>query len=542
MRPFPFAAALLLWPLAGLAQPRAAGGPCREACERYVKVPKSRTQVCGRCTLGELDRGAWVLSLAEQQPSASALTEVLGDEDWAVRWGAVRALAGGRGVHPSRQLATWVVEARGGAALLACETALHAAGQARESTNAFFAKGGAMGPSAAALCWQKKDALRAKVEKALYAQAGFERREALRHLAAFLSISPSRVALDTLRDRPPQGDAIIAQLLYEEAASGGPPVGRALLSEVKRDEGPLADRLLAHWAPKVDAERQNLKSPDDNVRRAAVTELSALGPLGDRELEAALGDGSVRVALAAARGLARGEGLTVTAMVRKQLAPASTASEATRLKWLELLGKSQEKECAALLAGLVGDPKVSERLRGAGAVAWAACAGAEALPGLRPLLGASSAELRAGAVEALGELPRAHAAPELVAAALKDPEPLVQAAAARAAGALRLTQRVPALISLLEQGGAPVRQAAAQALKLMPAPQAAAPLARVLKQDPDVAVRLSCVAALAELGGPEALAALTHATRQDGEEKVKVAAAAALRRLGFEPASGALRQ
>jgi HEAT repeats len=525
----------------GAAQPRAAGGACREACERYVKDGRLRTTICGRCVVGENDRGVWALGLAEENPNASALQDMLADEDWAVRWGGVRGLAKARGVVDLRQLSTWILEAHGQTSLLACETALHVAGQKKEATSVALARGGAMGPSAATMCWQKKDALFTRVEKQLYAQAPYQRREALRHLAAFMGVSPARIALGSLKERPTQGDAILAQLLLEEAAAGGPPVGRDLLSAVKKDETALADRLLVHWAPKVDAERQRLKSEVENERRDAVVELSNLGPLGARELEATLGDPVTRVALAAARALARGEGLTVSAMVKKQLAAGAAVSEASRLRWLELLGRSQEKDCATVLPALLADEKLSETVRARAAVAWAACGEKDALPALKELLASKSVALRAGAVEALGELTRVAQAPELVSAAFKDPQPQVQAAAARAAGALRLSSRAMALVAMLEAGDAGVRLAAAQALGLIPTPQAGPALAKMLGQESDANNRLACVAALAELGGPEALAALTRAAKNDGDQKVKLAAAAALRRLGFEPSPGTLR-
>ena len=534
-------AALGLWGLAAFAQPRAAGGACREACERYVKDGRTRTSVCGRCVVGENDRGVWALALVEHNPNTSALQDMLADDDWAVRWGGVRGMAKARGVIELRQLSTWILEAHGQASVLACETALHVAGEKKETTAVTLPRGGAMGPSAAAMCWQKKDALFARVEKQLYAEAPYQRREALRHLAAFMGVSPARIALGSLKDRPPQGDASLAQLLLEEAAAGGPPVGRDLLPAVKKDESALADRLLVHWAPRVDAQRARLKSEAETERRDAVTELSNLAPLGNKELEASLSDPSTRVALAAARALARGEGLTVSAMVKKQLAPGAAVSEASRLRWVELLGRSQEKDCATVLPALLGDEKNSETLRARAAVAWAACGEKDALAALRPMLAAKSPTLRAGAVEALGELTRVAQAPELVTAAFKDPEPQVQAAAAKAAGTLRLSGRASALVAMLEAKEVEVRLAATQALGLIPTPQAGAALARMLGQEPDESIRAACAAALAEIGGPEALAALTRAAKNDSAPKVKLAAAAALRRLGFEPSPGTLR-
>lgn len=532
----PLAAAVcLLAPGDGVGQPRAAGGACRESCERYVKNAQTRLSVCGRCVVGEQDRAAWVLAFAEREPNAAALNEMLSDEDWAVRWGAIRGQAKVRGVAEVRQLATWIMDAHGQAALLACETALHAAGQKKETVAAALARGGPMGPSAAAMCQQKKDALFTRVEKQLYAEAAPVRREALRHLAAFSSVPPARVALDSLKERPTLGDGIIAALLLEEAAAGGPPVGRALLTAVKKDESALADRLLVHWAPRVDAQRPKLKSADENERRAAVTELSNLGPLGARELEGALGDESTRVALAAARALARGEGLSVSAMVQRQLSAESKAPEPLKLRWLELLGRSQEKDCATVLPAMLADEKLAEPMRARAAVAWGACGSKDALAALKPLLAAKSPALRAGAVEALGELTRVPQAQELVLAAFKDPEPAVQAAAARAAGSLRMTGRAPALVQMLEAGHAPVRLAAAQALALIPTPQATPALLKLLGRDGDEATRVACVAALAERGGPEVLNALARAAKSDASDKVKMAAGAALRRLGFEP-------
>ena len=539
LRAHTVALGLLLLAPAARAQPRSAGAACRESCERYVRDARLRANACKVCLLGAADRGGWVEALLAQQPDAKVLAPLLEDADWALRWASVRAQAKARGATEATWLAGWVAQAQGEALLKACETALHAAGARKETAGALLARGGAQGPPAAARCWAQKDALRARVQKGLFAQEGWAQREALLHLAAFLEVPPARVALDAVKASDPLGDELLAQLLLWLASEGGPPAGAGLLAVARPDEGPAVDRLLARWAPRVDRERARLASEHEADRRDAVAALAALGPLGARELEGALQDPSPRVAVAAARGLARGEGRTLAALVDQRLSPEGGASEQAQVTWVELLGRAQEPGCHARLGQVLSDARHADAVRAAAARALAHCGDKGALAALRPALAAPQPVVRAGAVEALGLLPRAGEAPSLVATALKDPEPQVQAAAARAAGELRLGPRALDLAGLLESGAPPVRLAAAQALAKLAAPAASSALARALAQDTDAAVREACALALAEVPPTTAaLEALTRAAGADPERKVKLAAAAALRRLGFQPAQG----
>ncbi|MCU0700377.1 MAG: hypothetical protein MUC96_28030, partial [Myxococcaceae bacterium] len=73
------------------AQGRDVNARCRRPCERLVEEPRLRASLCGRCGL-EADPTAYLFRVSPVP--AAAFT----DDDWQVRWGAVRADAKAKGL------------------------------------------------------------------------------------------------------------------------------------------------------------------------------------------------------------------------------------------------------------------------------------------------------------------------------------------------------------------------------------------------------------------------------------------------------------
>ena len=522
---------LLLCAAPALAQPRGAPQRCHEACTRLVADERQRAVVCGRC-LTDAERGAWVLRLYEFGPGMDQLGPILADDDWQVRWGAVRVLAKVRGFDEQRQLATWVVEGKG---LLPCLTAVHLAGSKGRPLEKLFEGTGPMGPSALGLCRQQKDELKNALEVDLYSGDALVQREALAHLSAFLQQPPTRVVLDAMAGRPDGTDPVAAALLLDDAEAKVAAAGAALLKAARPEDKPRVDRLLAVFSHLLDVQRPRLKSKDVAQRREAVLKLAVLGPLSAGELEQALDDPDAKVARAAARGLALGEGKTLAAYAAGRARSAARLPLEQRLKWVALAGASNDADCLEVLGELADDAKQEEAVREAAVAAVGPCAGPKAMPALTPRLKSGPPWAKAGAMAALGAVPRSSEAAKWCADGLSDADPRVQAAAAASAGPLRLTAKTGAVSELLARSPhEAVRAAAARALGELGGPGASGRLSAALKGDAAAAVRRAAGEALGELGGNEALAALKAAAKNDPDPQVKVVAAASLRKLGLQ--------
>ncbi|MHB8879363.1 MAG: hypothetical protein ACYC8T_37185 [Myxococcaceae bacterium] len=337
------------------AAPRSFGARCKEACLRHVKEPRLMATVCGRCFVDATgDRGGWALSLAEAKPlPAAALESAATDPDWAVRFGACRALAKAHGVDVARELAGRVGDGAGAASFVACLTAARGGASRKLKLADFLAFGGKLGEAAAARCEKRQPELRAAIELEVYGEERELGAEALGALAVFLGVPPARAAFGAMAPRNPSTDPIVAAALSQVCERADVPVGLALLRAAGEGDEPQVDRLLAVYAGQIDALRPKLSSAEPTARREAVAQLSRLGPLGARELEGALGDADPSVRLAAAKALARGEGMTVAEAVKARLAPGTALS--SQLSWIEFVGRAAEPGCAAVLSGAGAD-------------------------------------------------------------------------------------------------------------------------------------------------------------------------------------------
>ncbi len=517
-------------------QPRVLGGRCKESCTRLLTDPRLRAVLCGRClTDATLDRGGWAVALKDESPRQEQLDEILKDDDWQVRWGAIRAGAAIKGLTDVRALATWIVDGRDVKA--ACLTAVHLAASRKQTLLELLQPGGTMGPSAAALCLQRREELRKDLEVELYSTDPVTRREALLHLGGFLDLPPARVVLTAMATRPAETDESSALLLVEDAESGGLAAGAAVLKAATRADAPRVDRLLAVWSKALDVQRPRLKSAEQRERKEAIAALSVLGPIGATEFEGLLEDPDPAIRLAAARALARGEGRTLAGAAKTRLDPLTKATAAQRARWAELLGRGGADECGPTLAEAVAEPRLEETVRAAALAALGGCAQAKALPQVKQALAAKSPRMRAAALDALADIARVPEAGKLVETGLKDPDPDVLAAAVRAAGAQHLTPRLPEVLALLEHPSVGVRVAAVGAVRVMGDARTAAAVGRVLGKDGSPEVREVCAQALGELGGAEAVGALTRASEKDGSPRVKYVAGESLRKLGFARAA-----
>jgi HEAT repeat protein len=209
--------------------------------------------------------------------------------------------------------------------------------------------------------------------------------------------------------------------------------------------------------------------PDKNVHNRAVRELAERGqqdPSVREQVVAALGAREARVRMAAARALEPLQG-----------APCEP------------------------LAPLVDDPDASVRGAATKTIAWGLHEPQPAV--VAPLLVAACDDVwtvRRWALWGLGKCPGAEPA-AAVAAALRDPDPLVRRHAAFA------SRSVPDLLRALDDPHGGVRWAAANALGRLRAREAVGPLSRRLRRR-DRSVRWAAARALGEIGGPEARAGL----------------------------------
>jgi HEAT repeat protein len=501
------------------------GDGCKEACLRHVTDPRVRATVCGRC-FTESDRGAWAAALADQpQVNDAQLSSVLSDPDWAVRWGAVRALAKRKAVTDGRVLSDWVTAEPD----RACPTAVHVAG-ARKLTTAALLQ-----PQPAALCWERRASLEAQLELEMYSEASGVRLEAVTHLAAFVERPITRVVLEAMKSRAPETDALSAGLLVEACHLGGPPAGKAVL-DVKKGQADeaLVNRLLAVWSRQIDAQRKLLTAEDHAARREAIAQLADLAPLSTPELESALTDADPSNRRAAAAALAKGAGQSVAVYAKSKLDPTTPLPLETRKQWLAAVGSSQDRECADTLSAAVADERLELAARAAALPALVDCAGMKALGTVKQAQSSKVAPLRAGAVLALSGLPRQGEIPKLLEPAFSDPEPIVLAAAAHAAGALRQRTLTPRLLALMDHDDAVVRREAVLALSALETPAAVPRLIRSVGNDADPQVRAAAALALGDLGSAAAVPALITASEGDKDAKVKFVAAESLRKLGFK--------
>jgi len=511
---------------------------CREVCERYASQTGFGPGPCNRCvTGGGTDRAAWIFELDSDQRAHKALLAAQRDEDWAVSWAATRVLAR-RDLRAEKSvLATWVMRATSKEVLPACLTAARVAGSLRLSTAELLAHAGADGPRAAARVWEHRGEIKRTLEVELYAQNAEVRREALFHLSAFLGRPSGRIILDAMASRPLGSDEIAAGLLEEDCARSGTTIEKALIRNAKPEDQPLVNRLLAVYARRLDTLRDKLRSNEVNERKEAIEALRRLAPISTAELKTALEDSNTGVQMTAARALAAAEGRSlpehVKAISAGWSANGGSAAEDVQVRWVQLLGRSQEKGCAPVLGGIAQAAHLGGPVRAAAFEAISTCSEKDALKLLSSALKDESPELRAAAVRALGSLPRQRGAEDAAGEALKDSSSEVVASALAVVASQGQGRRTAEVAGLLTHRSPDVRMAAVRALSRLPKGEAfAKEVSRRLREDESPGVRGAAVQTLAAMGGPEAMSALTAAT-QDPDGRVQYLAKDSLRRLGF---------
>ncbi len=467
-------------------------------------------------------------------PPKEALRSALTDEDWRVRWAAVRAEAKVRGVPEKQSLAEWVASVPASAQLVACLTAARASAEAGLPPQGFLKGAGPKAGAALERIKARQDDIRGALEVELYAQSLQERGRALAHLSTFLGLPPARVVMGAMASRPESVDEAVAQALFHVAELQRSSVGRMLLEVAKPEDEALVNRLFAVYSRELEALQPELAAADLTARRSAVFSLKRYGPLATKELTRAMEDADRLVRHHAARGLAEAEGLTVLDAARRKLRPEAGLS-ALR-PWLEVV--TREKEGAALLLAVAEDARQPADVRGEAVARLGECEDGgkeQRFRRLAPFLQHAEPRVRAGAVRALGAMPRGNEAVEAVTRALEDPAPEVLVAALDGVAALRQASRGDTAARLLGSPSAEVREAAARALEFIGRASHTPGLVTCLKGDASAAVRVAAARSLGVLGGPQAVGALTEALQQDKDTHVQHVAREALQRLGFLP-------
>jgi HEAT repeat protein len=495
-----------------------------------VEDSSVRSRVCQRCiTQGSVE--SWVLGLGEVRPVPhAALRSALSDEDWRIRWAAVRAGAKTRGVSDVQALAEWVASTPASADLPACLTAARAAAERERPASAFLKGGGDKGFTAAARVQARKEDIRKALELELYAQDPGSRERALAHLAVFLNLPAARVAIDALEGRPESADASVASALKAYAERKETSVGRMLLEAARPGDQERVNRLFAVYSQELQALQPDLLSADPMKRRTTVYSLRIYGPLAQRELEKAMQDPDGQVRQNAARGLARASGFSLREAAVRQL--HSGAELATLRPWLETL--AHDKDCQAQLLAVAEDARLAAPIRGEALAQLMECSWSnDRYKRVAPFLRDGQPPIRAGAVRALGLGGSTAELSEALTAALEDPSPEVVAAAIDTAAHRRQSAYADHIAKLLVAEHPMVRQAAARALERLGRPRHVKELSDCLQQDPAPAVRVSAAQTLGVLGGPLALSALSQAAQRDPDTHVQHVSREALKRLGF---------
>lgn len=503
---------------------------CWKACQRHVQDAALRARVCRLC-LTDGGTQEWVLALAEAKPvPESSLRSALTDEDWRVRWAAVRASARVRKVPEARALAEWVTGLQASADLPACLTAARAAAEAESSPSAFLQKGGEKGAAAAARVQARREAIREALEVELYSEEPSTRLRALSHLATFLKVSPARAVVDAMEGRPESADAAVAAALRDLAERQSLSVGRMLVEVAQPEDRERVNRLFAIYSQELQALQPDLASGDMMKRRTAVFKLRLYGPLAQRELEQALRDPDARVQESAARGLAQAEGLSMREAAGKRL--QSGGDLVAQRPWLAALAR--EKNCQSALLAVAEDLKQPVSIRGEALAQLPECDlwNLERSRRVLPFLNEPQPPLRAGALRALSGASGEELS-ESLKRGLQDPAPEVVVAAIETAARKRQSALADAVAEQLGSEHDEVRQASAQALERLGKDRHVKALSECLEKDPVPAVRVVAAQTLGVLGGPFAISALSQAAAKDPDSHVQHVSREALKQLGF---------
>lgn len=511
---------------AASAQSRDATVRCRAACARHVTEPRAQSATCGACLLHPDDPAAWMERLPAPPPGAQK------DAEWSVRWGALRLEARGTPRNAQARLARWIATSGGEERELACVTALHVAGALEQPLATFLSAAKTGEPTAAGACRALEARLLVAVETSLFSIDPVERRETVRHLAKALGRRPAQVLLHAMKTRPPAFDELVADDLAALGEDGDEPAGRALLTAATPADEAEVNRLLAVYSRRRDALKPQLAASSLEARREAVRRLAALTPLSAPDLVPCLEDPNGRVRLAAAQGLARGEGRTLAEAAEARLTGVESAGPAQQLAWLDLLADTSTPGCADVALRAWERPGGAEALRARALAVAASCDWARAEAAVASAAGSGNAFEGAAAAWAAARGPTNPRTLALTTAALASADP--QTLAAGLAGAARHRQKAQAAraAALTAHDAPAVRAEALRALGSLDPGQARLKAMGALERDREASVRRAAAEVLAVVGGPQALGALDKAARNDPDPGVKFVASDSLRRLG----------
>lgn len=511
---------------ASLAQSRDATARCRAACARYVTDPRAQASACAPCLLHPDDPAAW-LDRMKEAPKGTR-----DDPEWTVRWAALRHESRGTAKNAQQRLAVWVARSTGAERELACVTAVLVAGALDQRAGDFLAAAKTGEPSAAGACAVLEPKVIEAIEPALFSIDPVERRETVRGLSKGLGLKPAQVLLHAMKTRPVAFDELVADELAGLAERGDEPAGRALLSVATPADAAVVNRLLAVYSKRRDELRGKLSAPSLEERRAAVHRLAALAPLSAPELVPALEDSSGSVRLAAAKGLAAGEGRTLAEAAEARLSGDEPTRLEQQLAWLSLLADASAPGCGDVALRAWERMDAPARLRETALAVAAGCDWASSDAAVASAAASANPAERAAAAWAAAKGPTTPKTIALTLGALaSDDEASLRAGLA---GAARHRQKAQAAraASLASHASPLVRAEALKTLAVLDPGQARLKAMRALEHDADAAVRTAAAETLSLVGGPQALGALDRAAKNDPDPAVKFVAADSLRRLG----------
>jgi hypothetical protein len=335
-----------------------------------------------------------------------------------------------------------------------------------------------------------------------------------------------------MKTRPEAFDELVANEHVALAEDGGEPAGRALLAAATAADADQVNRLLAVYSKRRDELRAGLSAVSSDERRMTVQRLSALAPLSAPDLAPALEDPSSAVRLAAAKGLAAGEGRTLAEAALARLSGAEPARLEHQLAWLTLLADASAPGCADVALRTWERVDAPARLRSAALAVAAGCDWSRAEAAVASAAASSDRTERSAAAWAVA---RAKTNPKSVALtleALASDDPPTLAAGLAGAARHRLKGQTARAASLSAHADPAVRAEALKALAVLDAGQARLKALDALERDGDAEVRRAAAEALSVVGGPQALGALDRAARADPDPRVKFVAADSLRKLG----------
>ncbi len=511
-----------------LASPAAAQSRvsrCWAACERHVTDPRLRASACGACLTSPDQGAAWLARLP-------ALPEhLLEDADWEVRWAALLAQAREHQSTAPRELAKWLTRARGEEVDRACLTALHAAGALKTPLATLLGAASSGDARAAQTCMGRSQALTEALWVDLYSLDAAARREALTHLARAFERPPARVVLDALPSHPPAFDEQVLETLASWSLEAEVSPAASLLAAATPSDVATLNRVLAVYGRQREEARAQLASPQEAVRRQALSRLAELAPLSEPELLGLLTDPLPSFRLMAARGLARGEARSLAQLAEGRLSGARPASVAQQQALLELVGDKHEADCAPTLLKTWNDAARAPGLRARALVVATSCSWTLAGPAVEAALAAPRELERAASMAALGFAPRTEQLTQRLERATTAPEPSVRSAACQAIAQQRWRAATPRLLTLATDVDAGVRAEALRSLVALDAPGLEARLVAALEKDSAPTVRAAAATLLSRFSGARALGALSQASRNDTDPNVKLVAAQSLRKL-----------